>query len=339
MGRNRRRIISGMTYEVCFRAREGLPLVTNHLMNLVVNSVMARKQHDNKVNICHDIWNGSHAHMLLVALDAENFFKFLGETQKEITEIVKRLLGIEQLNLWEGSPTVIDVLDLEAGINRIAYFYANPAQDDLVKKIEIYPGVSSWHDFQRVDNTVSTTHTEYYPWLRLPSIPLLDSPSLTNKEALYLCEVLKKENTQQHALVRKPNLWMKSFGVTSEEEVVEANRKIIERLRIREYEAEEKRKRSGKTVIGVDRLIAQPIMKAHKPKKKDRKIFCISTIADLRISFINGFKRFCEKCRTCYEKWLIGDFTVEWPPGAFKPPIRPSYNVLPGAKLSHFEFL
>ena len=339
MGRNRRRIISGRAYEVCFRAREGIPFVTNHLMNLVVKSVLARKQHDNKVNICHDIWNGSYAHMLLIALDAKNFFKFLGEIQKEITEIIKRLLGIEQLNLWEGSPTVIDVLDLEAGINRIAYFYANPAQDDLVNNIEKYPGVSSWNDFQRADNTVNATHTEHYPWLRLPSIPLLDSPSLTNQQSLYLCEVLRKENTQLHELVRKPNLWMKSFGVTSDEDVEEANKKILERLRIRELEAEELRKKSGKSVIGIDRLIVQPIMKAHKPKKKDRKIFCISTYADLRISFIKGFKRFCEECRTCYEKWLTGDFTIEWPPGAFKPPIRPSYNVLAGAKFSHFEFL
>jgi hypothetical protein len=131
---------------------------------------------------------------------------------------------------------------------------------------------------------------------------------------------------------------MKSFGVTSDEEVTETNKKILERLRIREYEAEEKRERSGKTVIGVDRLIAQPIMKAHKPKKKDRKIFCISTFADLRISFIKGFKRFCEECRICYEKWLISDFTVEWPPGAFKPPIRPSYNVLPDAKTQTISY-
>jgi hypothetical protein len=144
MGRNRRRIISGRPYEVCFRAKEGLPFVTNQLMNLVINCVLARKQHDNKVHICHDIWNGSHAHLLLVALDAANFFKFLGEVQKEVTEIIKRLLGINQLNLWEGTPTVIDVLDVDAAINRIAYFYANPAQDDLVSSIEKFPGVSSW---------------------------------------------------------------------------------------------------------------------------------------------------------------------------------------------------
>jgi hypothetical protein len=341
MGRTRRRITSGKAYEVCFRAREGLPFVTNELMNLVINSVVARKQHDEKVNICHDIWNGSHAHMLLVALDAQNFFKFLGETQKEVTEIIKRLLGIGQLNLWEGSPSVIEVLDLEAAIDRIAYFYANPAQDNLVSKIEKYPGVSSWSDFQRVDNTVDAAHTENYPWLRLPSIPLLESPSLTHQQAIYHCHVLKKENKKQHAFVRKPNLWMKSFGITAPEEVREINSKIVERLRIREHEAEQLRKKLGKSVIGVDRLMTQPIMKAHKPKKKDRKIYCISTIKELRIRHIENFKQFCEKCRNCFEKWLIGDFNVEWPPGAFKPPIRPSYNILAASvpKLTHFEFL
>ena len=235
--------------------------------------------------------------------------------------------------------SLVRSLDLEAGINRIAYFYANPAQDNLVSTIEKFPGISSWHDFQRVSNTINSEHSERYPWLRLPTIPLLDSPVQTNQQALFLCEVLKKENPDRHELERKPNLWMKSFGVTEDDEVKRINRKIVERLRARELEAEQKRQKLGKGVIGVERLIAQPLMKAHKPKKKDRKIYCVSTFEELRINFIRGFKRFCEECRICFESWLNGDFNVEWPPGAFKPPIRPGYNVLPGSKLTHFEFL
>jgi hypothetical protein len=83
-----------MAYEVCFRAREGLPFATNHLMNLVIPLCWHEDSMTIKSIFVTIYGVGSHAHMLLVALDAKNFLNFLGETQKKTTEIIKRLLGL-----------------------------------------------------------------------------------------------------------------------------------------------------------------------------------------------------------------------------------------------------
>ena len=77
MGQSRRRIESLQCYEVCFRARQGLPLVAYHTINMIIGAVVARAQRDQKVYLCHDIWNGSHAHLFLVARDAQMFTCFL----------------------------------------------------------------------------------------------------------------------------------------------------------------------------------------------------------------------------------------------------------------------
>lgn len=334
MSRRRRRIESQKCYEVCFRAREGLPFVCYHLINLIICSVVARVQRDQKVILCHDIWNGSHVHLLLVALDADRFFAFLGEVQKQITEIIKRLLGKTYLNIWEGSPMVALVLDLDKAVDRISYFYANPGQDNLVESIEQFPGVSSWNDFKRDLDTVDSSQQATFPWLRLPSIPLLSSASVSHDEDLSLVKFLKSKNKKRHSLVRNPNGWMKCFGVQSNEEVRAVNQRILDELRRKELIAREKRQESRKTVIGAARLKSQQIMKPHTPKKRSRKIFCLCSDPRERLAFIFEFNAFCARCAACYQRWKAGDFSVEWPPGAFRPPIPPLYNIFP--LTSHF---
>lgn len=336
MGRRRRRIESLQCYEVCFRAREGLPLVAYHTINMIIGAVLARTQRDHKAHLCHDIWNGSHAHLFLVAQDAEMFTKFLGEVQKKLTDILKRLLGRSHMNIWEGTPMISKVLDLAEAIERISYFYANPAQDNLVDTIEKFPGFSSWNDFRNCTNgDLLSEQCQTFPWIRLPSVPKLDSPILSQEEDLHVVNKLKKENKKSHKLIRQPNLWMRSFHVTDKQRIVEVNQEILKRVTEREKAARVKRKAEGKSVMGVARLTSKEIMTPHRPKKHSRKIFCLTSINELRIAFIAEFKAFCAQCRRCYLSWRAGDFSVEWPPGAFKPPIRPAYNILPAPKVVH----
>ncbi len=339
MGRRRRKIESKQCYEVCFRAKEGLPLVAYHCINLIIGAILARAQRDNKVTICHDIWNGSHAHLILVPYDAEKFFRFLSEVQKQITEAIKRLLGIDYLNLWEGEPMVAQVLDLNAAIERLSYLYANPAQDDLVDGIEKFPGFSSWSDFEASGNVVEAEVVRKYPWIRRPSIPQLDFPILTKEQDIKVVRHLLKQNNKIHTLSRRPNWWMKSFGISTDEEAAAINQRVLERLRKREEAARTKRKKEGRAVMGVERMTSQQILKPHKPKRRERKIFCLSSVKKLRVAFIAQFKIFCKQCRECYQRARDGETLVEWPPGAFRPPIRPLYNILPSTEAGHFAYL
>ena len=324
----RRYIKSNTCYEICFRARNTLPLVAYKVINLIIKSAIARTQRDNKVALCHHIWNGSHPHIIVVSKDAQQLVNFYSEIQKKITDAIKRLLGISHLELWEGKPMVAEIADLDKAKERISYLYANPAQDNLVEDIESFPGVSSWQQFKGSLSQLSVVDKTVVPWIRLPSIPRAQSSTLTHREDKALVKALKRANKQKHTLELCPNSWMSCFGVESDEQVQQINHDIIEMVASREGEARATRELEGKTVMGVVKLRSQPILKEHTPKKRQRKIFVLASCNKLRMQIIEQFKEFCAQCRNCYRSWLRGDYSVAWPPGAFKPPIPPNCNYI-----------
>ena len=121
---------------------------------------------------------------------------------------------------------------------------------------------------------------------------------------------------------------MSCFGVESDVEVQQINTEIIEMVRKKEKEALLKRQQEGKAVMGAATLRSQPILKPHTPKKRERKVMILTSINELRLQLIEEFKNFCTECKNCYRCWLQGDFKVEWPPGAFRPPIPPNMNIV-----------
>ena len=316
-------------YEICFRAKEGIPLVATEYMKLLIGSILARTQRDHKVVICHDIWNGSHPHIILVAKDSQQLINFLSEVQKKLTDAVKRLLGVKRLSIWEGRANIARIYDIEEAISRIGYLYANPAQDNLEDCIEKFPAYSSYRDFLSAGSKISAKVEKKYPWIRLPSIPKLRNLSLTHNQDRKLVRRLKNKNrAQSHTLVREPNAWMKCFGVETEEDVRDINKRVIRNLRVREEEALETRIKEEKTVMGAAALKSQPLMKPHVPKKHSIKVNVFSSCNKIRKEAIKAFAEFCDECRRCYLAWKAGDFSVKWPPGAFKPPIPPQYNAI-----------
>ena len=330
MGRQRRRFISKTPYEICFRAREGLPFAAYKTIELLIKSALARTQRDDKVTLCHDIWEGSHFHGLVIFYDAEDGKRFYEELEKKLTDSLKRLLGLDYLNLWEKRPMVAPIEDEETAIERISYFYANPAQDNLVDFIEKFPGYSSFPDFIKCKDSLSSFTSEEVPWIRLPSIPRLRSRVLTMTQDLGIRALLTKRNKKKHTLKRLPNEWMRCFEVYSDDDVAQINNQIMDRLREREAEARENRLRKGIRLKGVSKLCSTPILAPHTPKKKERRIFVLASTKEARIAFIEMIKTFNEECRRCFDEWRRGNFLVGWPPGAFRPPIPPAFNALPG---------
>ena len=328
MSRTRRRIESCKAYELCFRARRGLPLVAYRVIRQIIEHVLARAQRDEKVYLCHDIWNGSHSHVIVMTKDSHKCTQFYGEVQKNITDCLKRLLGLDHLSIWEGHATVIKLGDLGHAIDRIAYLYANPAKDNLETCIERFPGYSSYAEFLECqDGKLDSITKKEVTHIRLPTIPTVRSGTLTQLQDIGLVKLIERRNEETQALVRYPNIWMKAFGVT-EDKVHEINQQIIQSFRTKEELAEVTRQQEGKSVMGRARLMQQPIMKPHTPKKKNRKIYYLGLCKEKRLQEILDFKYFCKLCRECYLAWKRGNFSVIWPPGAFKPPMPPNMNIL-----------
>lgn len=327
MPRARVYIESGGVYELSFRAKRGIPFVPNELMNFIIRCVLARVQRDFKIVICHHIWNGSHCHIIVVAKDARQLVNFLAETQKKLTEIVKRLLGVPKLNLWEGNGgSKIRVFDIEAIKQRIAYLYANPAQDNLVDSIEQFPGVSSWVEFVELKRDIEGKSTNTFPWIRLPSVSRLRTRSLTQHACRKLIEELSEANEELFAFTCYPNAWMKSFGIRTTQQVERINDEIIKLVRDRESNAS--LERGSRKVLGVKKLVMQALMQFHIPRKHGRKIIVIASSAKDRAAYLRIVRSFCGRCKDCYRHWLEGDLKIAWPPEAFKPPLPPLLNKL-----------
>jgi hypothetical protein len=157
---------------------------------------------------------GNHPHIIVVAKDKKACTQFYGELQKQLTEAVKRLCGLEHLTLWKSNGTsVIAYHDEETVCYRIAYLYANPARADLVDTIQDYPGFSSWREFKRNKDSLEAASSEEYQWIRAPFIEQLPRLAVNRIEDMQICGRWKKIAKDSHELVVEPNAWMRAFKI------------------------------------------------------------------------------------------------------------------------------
>lgn len=320
MPRRRRYIRSNAPYEICLRAKAGFPFPAWLLMLLLLSSALARTQRDLKVVVCHYIWLNNHLHLILIARDPAQCAKFIMELKKKITDYVKRLTGKNFLNLWEDGSMIAEILDEECVQRRIAYFYTNAGRADLVDSISEYPGLSTWSQFSNA-RTVDSKFTEPIPWVRLPAVHMLPSQALTERQDSFIVNKLRKSSTLKHDLTVEPNAWMKCFGI-DDSEVDEINENIRARVHDEEKEFRAERARTGKTVIGASKLKRRGITWDHVPKKRERRIFVLSSLNELRMQYIDFISELCEHCRELYGMACAGA-RVDWPPGIFAPRIPP----------------
>jgi len=298
--------------------------VATEYMKLIIEGIIARVQRDHKVELIALAFMANHLHVLIRALDRDQCKRFYGEVQKQLTEAVKRLLGREHLNLWRANGTsVVQYGDLASVLRRIAYAFANPARANLVDSIDQYPGVTSYESFKNSPATLDAVDTKECPWIQLPMIPRLPSVSVNERQDRHIVSVMRERAKEQHALSFKPHAWMRAFGITTDEEVAHMRREIFRLLDEFEREARDKRVEKCWKVKGAKRLRVEPINLSYVPPRSVR-IFVYAVDKYTRIRMIADFKEFCRLCRECYEAWKRGDYTVEWPPGAFEPahPVR-----------------
>jgi hypothetical protein len=302
------------------RTTRGLPFVATAYMQQIIKGIIARVQRDEKVVLIALVFMANHPHILVEALDKDQCRRFYGEVQKQLTEAIKRLTGRRYLNLWRPNGTsVVPCKDITSIQRRIAYAFANPARANLVDSIERYPGVSSFSAFMAAPATLDASVTESCPWIQAPMIMKLPNRSVTEQQDRALTRWMREKSVESHELTFYPNRWMARFGVTTPEAIQAMNEEILKQLRDFEEEARIKRAKNGWKTMGAQRLARQSLdIELYEPPLS-RRIFVYCVDRTERIALIAAFREFCQRCRECYEAWKQGDFSVEWPPGAYKP--------------------
>jgi hypothetical protein len=165
-------------------------------------------------------------------------------------------------------------------------------------------------------------------WAPYSKIPPLPASSLKKHADIDFTERLFRKGVP-HTLELYPNAWMACFGVTSAEQIASVNQAVLDRIAKNEQEHREKRAEAGKGVLGEKLLRVQSIMRPHVPQDKmnRRRVFVICSDKALRISFIKKVKALCRLAQQYYRDALQG-IDRAWPPGMFKPPLRPLASAL-----------
>jgi REP element-mobilizing transposase RayT len=303
----------GSVLFVTFSIEEGLLLLCNPLCEVILRSCLARAQHLYPVRICHFLVEATHLHLILVVNNPAHVSAFIRHFKTESAHLINGVLGREKRTLWcEGYDSPV-VLTPTRTVLAITYIYSNPAKDDLEDSIENYPGLSSWRMFQR------GSHKRTWKWIRRSAVDALtrDCHNLRgySKEASRLISEAKKE----FEFRIEPNAWMEAFGIQDRAEQERINLTILKHLRVLEERARRKRQRKGKKVLGKARLLQQPLNTHHRPKRRGRRMWCLSDDRSLRIQFIQFFKDLMTRARRISQNFLLGDFSQDYPLGLYPP--------------------
>ena len=199
------------------------------------------------------------------------------------------LLGRTKRTLWcKGYDSRI-VLTPTRALIAIAYLYSNPGKDNLETSIDRYPGFSSWNMFR------SGNLTRQWKRLRRPHFTPIRRDANNLRGYTKRREEIIEASDEVQTFTLQPNAWMEAFGYHSPEQQQKINEQLIARIRSLEERAERKRVREKKRVFGRDRLFSQVFDTTYRPRRKGRRMWCLSEKRSVRVDFITFLKSLCRK--------------------------------------------
>lgn len=305
-----RLIISGKVYELTFRTEEALPLICTLFMCKILKGQLAAAASRYSIQAVAYVYMGNHVHMLVVVDDPGHLPLFVAYLKRESAHAINNLLGRNQHTVWKDGYDPVVILDAEKLVERLVYFYLNPVRANLVDSIDEYPGVSSWvNGFQER----FTLLEDYIP---REVIPVLRSPSVSEREDLRLTHYLAEKATTQHSVEIDCLGWMDCFAETR------GGDRTAMAHRIREAVYAEQKfvvSRRESPALGASELRLQSIRKWHEPKKIGRRILCMGSDVSLRCEVISWFKSLFRSREEKRKLLSPQEFLTCVFPGFFKP--------------------
>lgn len=292
-------------------------------INMLMCSALARAQKLYPVKIICFVVQANHVHMLIRVCDPQIVSRFIGYFKAESASYLNRLLNRRQRTVWEERFDSPIVLDLDKALQIFAYCSLNPVKDGLVNSMSEYPGVASY--------SYLVERRNFIPSKSIPRgmVTALKDPHRPQQEDEKLTEYFSSDSFEDICVVLSPDELRVAYSSSRGMPVEEFHATLIHTLQ--KYEAYYREERSNGAPMGAKRLTSGSLLAPRNPPTKGRKMACLSTIKDLRQSFLSAFKRLKNLCREVFEQWRKGNTLVPYPPGMFAPHIPRRANFLPRA--------
>lgn len=305
-----RLIISGKVYELTFRTEIGLPLICALLVCKILKGHLAAATKRYQIRPVGWAYMGNHVHMLVIVDNPAHLPEFVAYLKRESAHAINKLLGRNQRTVWKDGYDPVVILDAEKLIQRLIYFYLNPARANLVESIDLYPGLTSWV------NGFTTRFTLSESYIPRAAVPTLATPRLTDQEDRRLTTQLMKKLKKRCSVEIDCLAWMECFAETKN-----GNREeMAKRIRDAVYEEERRLATQRKCpVIGASALRRQSMLKAHAPKKIGSRMLCLGSNIEQRKEVISWFKSLFKDREE--KRKLLGpqEFLNHVFPGFFRP--------------------
>lgn len=306
-----------------FSIEEGLLLLSNPLCLAIIKSCLAAAQALYPVTICHLVTEATHVHLILVVDNPDHVASFIRHFKTESAHMLNRILGRRKRTIWcDGYDSPIVLTPLRALV-AIAYMYSNPAKDNLESSIDSYPGFTTWEMFR----SQSHSHT----WKRPRRFHFQPLEPQQHSLIGYTDEAhrLLSQTDEELPFTIHPDAWMTAFGIKDPLHQQQINHRLLNRVRLLEQRAEQKRQKENSVIIGAKRLQAQKLSLSFRPKRSGRRMWCLSEKRSLRVAFIRFFRALMTTARSIREKWRTGDTSLRYPPGLYPSSMPKLANVLP----------
>lgn len=292
-------------------------------INMLMCSALARAQKLYPVKIICFVVQANHVHMLIRVCDPQIVSRFIGYFKAESATYLNRLLNRRQRTVWQERFDSPIVLDLDKALQIFAYCSLNPVKDGLVNSMSEYPGVASYSYLLERRNFIPSKSIP-----RNKVMPLKD-PHRPQQENKKLTEYFSSDTFEDVVVALSPDDLRMAYAPSRGMAFEEFRATLIHTLQ--KYEDVYRKERSTKAPLGATRLILGSLLSPRNPPTKGRKMICLSTIKELRRSFISAFKRLKNLCREVFEQWRKGNTLVPYPPGMFAPNVPRRANFLPSA--------
>ncbi len=299
MSRNLRYVPEGgALVEVTCRTIQGrLLLRPSQQLNDIILGVLGRAQNHYPVEIVSFSFLSSHWHMLLWVRDARALSLFMGYFNGNLAREVGHLTGWTD-RIWSRRYQAILVSDEEAAqVDRLTYILANGVKENLVARVEEWPGVHSAHALL----TGEPVEGIWYDRTLARNLRLRRKTPAPGEVEIRQTVVLSQLPCWKHLM---PEAYRS---------------RVAELIRGIETTAAAERAKKGIEPLGVEKILAQD--PETRPEILDRSPapFVHAATRKIRKELREAYGWFVAAYREAADRLRKGDRNAAFPPGSFPP--------------------